>query len=61
MNSMKCAELEKHELSKAWSLIGVCLGDINTNLYKLSNWNAHPLGKGLALKLLKIFEEKGDI
>lgn len=54
---MRFAELDKTEISKAWSLIGICLGDINSNVQKLKNWNIHPLGKGIAIKLLKQFEE----
>jgi hypothetical protein len=57
MNSMKCYEMDKLELSKAWNLIGICLGDLNINFPKLKTWNVHPLGKGLAIRLLKQFEE----
>lgn len=53
--------LEKLDLARSWSLISICLGDINTDLLKLKNWSSHPLGKGLAIKLLKIFEQQGDI
>ena len=49
------------ELASAWSLIKISLGDINSDLLKLKNWNLHPMGKGLALKLLRNFEVQGDI
>ena len=48
------------ELYEAWNMIGICLGGINT-FPKINYWNSHPLGKGLALKLLKKFEEQHDI
>jgi len=60
-NSYKWLELERLELHKAWNLIGICLSDINTNLFKLKNWGTNPLGKNLALRLLSTFEEQGDI
>ena len=53
--------MEKLELAKAWSMIGICIGDLNSNLDKLRTWYVHPLGKNLALKLLKQFEELSDI
>ena len=52
---------DRLELAGAWSLIGVCLGEINTDIFKLKNWNRHPLGKGLAIKLLKTFEQQKDL
>lgn len=48
------------ELYEAWNLIGICLGGINT-FPKINYWNSHPLGKGLAMKLLTKFEEQQDI
>lgn len=60
-NERKCIDLERFSISKAWGLISICLGDINTNLLKLKTWSTSPLGKGLALNLLKQFEEYGDI
>jgi hypothetical protein len=43
---------DKLDLSRAWSLIRISLGDINSDLLKLKNWSSHPMGKGLVMKLL---------
>ena len=58
---MRCVDLEMLELSKAWNMIGICLGGINSSIDKLTTWNSSPLGKGLAIRILKTFEEQGDI
>ena len=42
-------------------MIGICLGGINFDIGKLTQWNSHPLGKGLAYKLMKTFEDQSDI
>ena len=54
-------EIERLEVAKTWNLIGLCLSDINSNLQKLKNWSANPLGKNLALRILSIFEEQCDV
>lgn len=53
--------MDRPELARAWSLIKISLGDINSDLLKLKNWSEHPMGKGLALKILRNFEAQGDI
>lgn len=52
---------EKFDLAKAWSLIKISLGNINQDLLKLKNWSVNPMGKSLAMKLLRNFEEQGDL
>eukprot|EP00347_Sterkiella_histriomuscorum_P014431 403360887 len=61
LNSEKLIEIDQLELSKTWSLISICLSDINSDLIKLQNWSTNPLGKQLALRLLRAFEEQGDV
>jgi len=46
---------EKYDLARAWSLIKISLGDINSDLLKLKNWSNNPLGKGIVVKLLENF------
>ena len=46
---------DKYDLAMAWQLIKISLGDINSDLLKLKNWNSHPMGKGIILKLLESF------
>ena len=47
------------ELSKYWKMVGVALGDLNES--KLRIWEAHPLGKGILMKVLRHFERTMDI
>ena len=39
-------------------MIGVALGDLNESKIKI--WEAHPLGKGILMKVLKHFERSKD-
>ena len=48
---------EKFDIAKAWSLIKISLGDINSDLLKLNNWAINPMGKGLVMKLLMNFQQ----
>ena len=46
-------------MANYWQLVGVALGDLSES--KLRVFQAHPLGKGILMKVLKHFEAQKDI
>ena len=56
---LKSRDPSIQNLAKYWQMIGVALGDMNYS--KMLIWNKHPLGRGIIDKVLRHFEQSGDI